>query len=98
MGERYMSKSNKLKCRHCGSDDLYLQQYIITRSDVCYDSENNVVYEEPEYFPDEVIEEFTCYCCADCGHHLTLDDEYGSSDVVSDDNLQEYCQKYCSGD
>jgi hypothetical protein len=91
-----MSKSNKLKCRHCGSDDLYLQQYIITRSDVCYDSENNVVYEEPEYFPDEVIEEFTCYCCADCGRNLTIDNEYGSCDVVNEDNLEEYCQRYCS--
>ena len=89
-------KSSKLKCRDCGSDDLYLQQCIITKSDISEDDEYNVTYEEPILFHDEVIEEFTCYECAGCGRTLMIDDEYGSCDVVNEENLEEYRQKYCS--
>ena len=89
-------KSNKLKCRHCGGDDLYLQQCIITKSDITEDDESTIVYEEPAYFPDEVIEEYTCYGCDNCDRNLTIDDEYGSSVVVSEQNLEEYRQRYCS--
>jgi hypothetical protein len=92
-----MSKSNKLKCCYCGSNDLYLQQCIITKSDITEDEECRVIYEEPECFPDELVEEFTCYGCAGCGSNLTIDDEYGSAVVVNEQNLAEYRQKYCSG-
>ena len=91
-------KSSKLKCRFCNSDDLYLQQCIITRSDVSEDDEYNVTYEEPILYHDEVIEEYTCYCCDSCGRDLTIDDEHGSGVVVNEQNLEEYRQKYCSGD
>ena len=93
-----MSKSNKLKCRHCESDDLYLQQCIITRADITEDEENRFIYDEPEYCHDEIVEEYTSYWCDGCGRNLTIEDEYGSCDVVNEDNLQEYCQRYCSGD
>jgi len=91
-------KSNKLKCRHCGSDDLYLQQCIVTRTDISEDEESTIIYEEPEYFNDEVIEEYTCYSCSKCSRNLTIDDEYGYCDVVNEQNLEEYRQRYCSCD
>ena len=91
------SKSSKLKCRYCGCDDLYLQQCIITRSDISENEESTVFYEEPVLYNDEVIEEFTCYGCSSCGCNLRIDDEYGSNVVVTEQNLQEYRQRYCSG-
>ena len=91
-------KSNKLKCRYCKSNDLYLQRCIITKSDISEDDEYNVTYEAPVLFYDEVIEEYTCYECAGCDRSLMIDDEHGSSVVVNESNLEEYRQKYCSGD
>ena len=89
------NKSNKLKCRHCGSDDLYLQQCIITKADITEDDEYNVFYEEPVLYHDEVVEEFTCYGCAGCGRNLTIDNRHESPVVVTEQNLEQYRQRYC---
>ena len=91
-----MSKSIKLKCRYCGSGDLHLEQNIILQSDVSGNEEDTFIYEKSEYCHDKLIEEFACYCCGNCGRNLTIDDEYRSDTFVNEDNLEEYCQKYCS--
>ena len=93
-----MTNKSKLKCRYCNSDDLYLQQCIITRTDISEDDGYNVFYEELILYHDEVIEDFTCYGCSKCNRNLTIDDEYGYCDVVNEQNLEEYRQRYCSCD
>ena len=92
-----MTKS-KLNCRYCKSEDLYLQQCIVTRADISEDNERTISYEAPVLFYDEVIEEYTCYGCDSCSRDLTIDDEHGSGVIVTEKNLEEYRQKYCSGD
>jgi len=46
-----MTNKSKLKCRYCNSDDLYLQQCIITRTDISEDDGYNVFYEESSHIP-----------------------------------------------
>ena len=91
-------KSNKLKCRHCGSDDLYLQEAFFTRSDISEDDQYNVYYDKPILYHDGIIDGYTSYGCDSCGRSLTIDNSYGSCVVVTEQNLEEYRQKYCSGD
>ena len=58
MGESIMYTLNKVKCRYCGSDELYLQQCIVTRSSTDHDKEGNLIYEEPECFHDDDLPHF----------------------------------------
>ena len=98
IGVSYMeSNKNKLKCRYCGSEALYLEEQIVTKSMLIEGKTGIIVYENGDFVDDEIVEEFTCYRCDSCGSKLCIDNEYSSNLVVTEKNLEEYRQKYCSG-